>query len=157
MSREIIITVDANRRIVNYAAFVEFCNEFKTGRTLLTAKDYRKRSASQNAYYWGVVVPMVKVGLIGIGYDEIKDNDDAHEFIKAVHLSKKIRNPKNDDEVLVQGTTQKLTIAEFNDFLEAVIKWAALYLGTVIPAPSSEYAMLSEYNENLERLADEID
>ncbi|MBK7885514.1 MAG: hypothetical protein IPJ81_18245 [Chitinophagaceae bacterium] len=58
---EVIIHIN-NRKVINMKEFREAFNQLKDGKHLVTVKDMRKRSIPQNAYYWGVVVPMVKKG-----------------------------------------------------------------------------------------------
>jgi hypothetical protein len=153
--KEIIVHVDANKKIINRDELKDFFHDFKVGATLLTAKDYRKRSNQQNRYYWVCVVPMVREGLYDAGFDEIRDDEDAHELLKQVILRRSITSTRTGDEIPITGSTQKLSIFEFNQYLEAVIKWAAEYLQIPIPAPSQQYAELAEYSESLENLIED--
>ncbi len=152
---EIIVHVDANKKIVNSEELKEFFRNFKVGATLLTAKDYRKRSNQQNKYYWVCVVPMVLAGLRDAGFDEITDIEEAHELLKQVILRRSITSTKTGDEIPIAGTTTKLSIFEMNQYLEAVIKWAAEYLQIDIPSPTKQYAELAEYSDSLEKLTDD--
>ena len=74
--RELTIEI-FNRKIRNLADFKKLFNELKDGKYRLTIKDFRKRSLQQNAYYWGVVVPMVKEGLRHEGFDDVTEDEEA--------------------------------------------------------------------------------
>lgn len=153
--KEVILNI-SNRKIINLDEFRKAFVSLKDGRYLITIKDMRKRSLPQNAYYWAVVVPLVRAGLYEAGYDEVQDNDDAHEVIKQVHLRKRIVSKQTGDVIDIAGHTKKLTIPEFNDFIERVSKWAAEFLGVVIPAPSHNMAMLNEYIDNHIKIIEDV-
>lgn len=150
--KEIVLNI-SNRRIINLQDFKQLLNELKDGKHHITIKDMRKRSLPQNAYYWGVVVPMVKKGLYEAGYDEVQSNDDAHEVIKHIHLRKRIVSKQTGDVIDIAGSTAKLSIPEFNNFIEDVCRWSAEFLGVVIPSPNQELVMfeqtIEKYNNNV--------
>ena len=78
----------------------------------------------QNAYYWKIVVPIIKTGLIEIGYENVKTDEDAHQVMKGLFL-------KDQHE----PTTTKLTTKEYSIYLESIYQWAAEYLSVNIPSP----------------------
>lgn len=141
--KEFILNI-SNRRIVNLQDFKQLLNSLKDGKHHIAVKDMRKRSLPQNAYYWGVVVPMVKQGLYEAGYDEVQSNDDAHEVIKHIHLKKRIVSKQTGDTIDIAGSTAKLSIPEFNNFIEDVCRWSAEFLGVVIPSPNQELVMFEQ-------------
>jgi len=86
----------------------------------------KDRTNQQNSYYWGVVVDMVSKEL---GYEP----HEMHEEFKRMF------NPqpsKIDPEVTFGGSTTKLTTTEMNEYIERIARWAAGYLGIVIPDPT---------------------
>lgn len=111
------------------------------GKYLVRVEAFKKRSLPQNAYYWGIVVPMVKQGLKDIGYNEVKTNEDAHEIMKHIFLKKPVKNEINGDEIVIAGSTADLKTVAFNAFLEEVWQWAAEYLNIQIPAPNEQAVM----------------
>lgn len=125
-------------KVTNRPVLKELFEQLPDGKYLVTAKNIRKRSLPQNAYYWGVVVPMVREGLYDIGYREVKTNDDAHEILKHIFLKKKVINQANDDVIEIAGSTADLKTIEFNTFLEEVWQWSSAYLGVCIPAPGEQ-------------------
>ena len=134
--------------------FINAFNQMKDGKILLTMKDYRKRSVSQNAYYWSVVVPMVRHGLYDIGFDEVQTNEDAHELLKRQFVRRQFVNKQTGEVVAITESTTKLSIPEFGEYLEKVCKWAAEYLGVVIPSPNEE---LAEFENTVNEMVEACD
>jgi hypothetical protein len=147
--KEFVLQI-SGRKIVNMLEFRHFFNELKDGKHLLTIKDLRKRSVSQNAYYWGVMVPIIKKALYDAGYDEVTTNEDAHEVIKHLLLKKRIVSKQTGDVIDISTSTTKLSISEFNEFIERVCRWAAEFLGTYIPSPNEEMVMFTEKLNDME-------
>jgi len=101
---------------------------------LKLAKIYRKRSLNQNAYYHGVVVSLVRDGLIDVGYR--LSNEQTHEFIKEQFLRTEITNEQTGEVKTINRSTTELTTTEFNEFIYDVIFWGLEYLSIEIPLPS---------------------
>lgn len=146
---EVIINI-SNRRLVNIEDLKTAFRNLKDGKHIVTVKDYRKRSLPQNAYYWSVMVPMIRDGLYNNGFDDVTDNEDAHEVIKMEFLTRRIVSKQTGDVKDIYGSTTKLSITEFNQFIEKVCKWAAEYLGVNIPSPNEELVLFAEYNSALQ-------
>jgi hypothetical protein len=60
-----------------------------------------------------------------------------HEMLKLKFL-KRYSKSTQDQEILVIGSTRKLSTVEFMEYLELVGKWASEYLNIVIPEPNAE-------------------
>ena len=104
--------------------------------TVTVEKKKRKRSLHQNNFYWGVVIPIVKQGLIDVGYRVTID--DTHELIKAKFIKKELVN-ENTGEILPSiGSTTELTTTEFMDLIAEIQQWAAEYLNVEIPDPNEQ-------------------
>lgn len=146
--KELIIDI-SNRKIRNSNELKQLFRDLKDGKHLVTIKDIRKRSINQNAYYWAVVVPMVKDGLFHAGFDEVTTNEDAHEMLKQIHLTRRMISKTTGDVIDLAGSSKLLSIPEFNDYIEKICKWAVEYLGIVIPSPDEQYAVFVEYNNEL--------
>lgn len=97
--------------------------------TLTLSKRVKNRSNAQNAYYWAVPVKILAEHL-GYEYEE------AHEALKWQFLRK-------GDEVPTVRSTTKLTTEEFNDYIDRIIRWAAIEFRVVIPDPNE-----CEVNDN---------
>jgi hypothetical protein len=105
-------------------------------KLILTLKEHKKkRSLSQNAYYWGVVLPPIVRAFREHGNNV--DAEDVHAYLKD-HVGKlKQHFITPDGEVLTgPGSTAKLTTMEFEDYLAKVRAWAAETLGVAVPMPN---------------------
>ena len=136
-------------RLLETGTVTKLFRQLKDGKHLLTIQDYRKRSLHQNAYYWGVVVPLIRRGLYEAGYDDVRTNDDAHEVLKHVHLKRSMVNKQTGEMIEVAGSTAKLNIPEFNEYIETVCRWAAEYLGIVIPDPNEPLVEFEEWEKQI--------
>lgn len=101
----------------------------------ITIKERKKnRSLSQNAFYWGVIVPEI-VNLLNV-YGNNVDAEQVHDFLKAEvgRLTQKVVLP--DGEVkAVSGTTTELSTVEFEDYITKIRAWAGGF-GVIIPMPN---------------------
>lgn len=139
MSESIIHIV--NGEITNKITLRQAFNRLKDGRYIVKIDNFNKRSLNQNAYYHGVVVPLVKDGLNEMGYKEIRTNEDAHEVLKSMFLKKQIPN-EHGEFIELNGSTAKLTTVEFMEFKEDIQQWAAEYLGINIPDPNEQLSFI---------------
>jgi len=96
----------------------------------------KKRSIEQNAYYWGVVVPLVKLGLTDVGYKI--DKEETHDFLKSQFLKKELINEKTGEILKTVGSTQNLSTSDFMDFIAEIQQWASEFLNVYIPDPNEQ-------------------
>lgn len=87
-------------------------------------KFVKKRTTSQNAYYWGVVLPI-------IAEETGNDIDDLHTTFKAMFLVDRT------GKIPVVKSSAKLTTVEFIDFTNKVVLFASQELNLEIPEPKS--------------------
>jgi hypothetical protein len=95
---------------------------------------YRVRTLDQNEYYWAVVVPLVRDGLIELGHDDVKNDADAHLKMKNQFIGK----VDPDFFSLLEKrklTTTTLCTIQFSNYLEMIFQWSAEYLCVPIPNP----------------------
>lgn len=99
--------------------------QFEGKRVAVTIKEVkRRRSNSQNAFYFGFVVPPIVAMLRSYGNDV--GNDEVHDYLKQEvgKLNRVIVLP--DGEVKrVTGSTTTLTTGEFSDYIEKCLAFAA--------------------------------
>ena len=126
----------ANGKITNRKTVANHFN-LPDGSYLVTIKSKKNRSLPQNKYWWGCLLPLVKQGLQDAGYDEVSNNEDAHEVIKALFLKRMIAN-KDGECLEMAGTTTDLSTVEFNGLIEDVQKWAVEFLNIQIPNPNEQ-------------------
>lgn len=94
----------------------------------------KKRSISQNSYYWGIVIPACKAILEEYG-NEV-DDEETHSFLKE-HVGKLTGSVVDSvgRRVAITKSSAALSTAEFENYLLRVTAWAAQE-GVVIPAPN---------------------
>jgi hypothetical protein len=83
------------------------------------------RSNSQNAYYWGTVIPLMQQEMKSLGNSFSKQY--VHRLMKKKFLSIDI-----EDE---EESTTKLSTQEFTEYLSHIKQWAAEFLSLNIPDP----------------------
>jgi len=88
-------------------------------------KGGRLRSLQQNAYYWGVVLPV-------ISQDTGHTPMELHALFKGLFLTKEIK--VKDKWHRITGSTKGLKISDFCIYLDTVIRWANEN-GIIIPSP----------------------
>lgn len=96
----------------------------------------RRRSLSQNAYYWGVIVERIRIALFDAGH--VMDSAEVHEMLKkdVMKLSRVI--DIKGKLYVTSGTTTDKTTMEFETYMDIVREWAASELGLIIPLPNEE-------------------
>ncbi|RMG92265.1 MAG: hypothetical protein D6706_17155 [Chloroflexi bacterium] len=113
-----------------------FFEKHKGKRFVVTFEPEKKyRTGSQNAYYWGVVIPEVIAGMRAQGYDVTPCKADAeavHEMLKGMFGSK--RQLVGADGVLLEvpGSTSEMSKEQFAQYIDRVAQWAAEFLGIAI-------------------------
>lgn len=130
---------DGKLKIIHRKIFIDSFKLFKNGRIkLILERVYKHRSNPQNAYLWGVVYPIVLQGLQEVGYNEIRDIDQVHNFCKSLFLKKKIVNEYTGKSYIIVGSTKELTTIQFEEYLEEIRQFASEYLHHYIPEPNEE-------------------
>lgn len=93
-------------------------------------KHRQNRTLAQNAYYWGVIIPL-------ISEEWGEEPETVHAYLKKRFLTYRqiIKTPEGQREVELVGSTAKLTTDEFLDFNDKVKMWASQHLNCYIPDP----------------------
>lgn len=145
MKNQIFIHITHNQ-ITNKQVIRKAFEELKDGRYKVTIENNNNRSNDQNAYYWSGVIPLVKDGLIEVGYREINSNEEVHDLMKYMFLKKRIVNEETGEVIETIGSTTKLTTIEFSNYIDQIAQFAAEMLGIVIPPPSTQVQMFYNYD-----------
>ncbi len=125
--------VDGKLKLLRHVkeAIARWCMTFKSGSHIeIIIRKYRsQRTLEQNAYYWGVVIPILGDHF---GYDA----EEIHEELKLMF------NPiqsKIDPARKIGGSTTKMSTVEFycdqDSYVERIARWAASDYGIYIPPP----------------------
>ena len=120
---------------LGYAAHLEAYEGKQVRITIEPAT--RKRSTPQNAYYWAVVVPMVRDG-IGQATGDIYTPEEVHEFLKGKFNAVPMVNHATGEVDHIARSTASLKVGQFMDYLAMIRRWAVDFLGITIPEPNEQ-------------------
>jgi hypothetical protein len=95
----------------------------------------KKRSNPQNAYYFGVVIPLMKQGFYN-SLGEHVGTDEIHTFLKNRFLFKEIVNEQNAEIIKMPQSTTELTTIQFEEYLDKIREFATEFLSIQIPLPN---------------------
>ena len=117
--------------------FVKEIQVFDGKKVEITVRKKRThRSLMQNAYYWGVIVPLVQQGLNDVGYKVGKDQ--THEYLKGTFHIVELVNEETGEILKSVGTTTNMTTTEMMEYFEEIKQWATEYLNIYIPDPNEQ-------------------
>lgn len=134
-------------KMINKQEVVAQFQNLKDGQHYCEVNSFKIRTLSMNAYWWGVLVPMVQKGLYDIGYNEVKTDDDAHFVLKGLFLKGMPNIVKPSSKKL---STATLTTKQFSRVIDEVILWAVNFLYIQIPYPGEPSVILAAYDPELE-------
>jgi len=115
----------------------EAINQHRGGRVeIIIQKEKKKRSNDQNAYFHGVVIPMITQRLKDLGTFITKEK--VKDMLKARYLA--LDEPIGDEGecISIVRDTSELSTIEFMDFISQIVQWAAEILDLQIPEPNEE-------------------
>lgn len=131
-----IITEDGKLQVYNQQAFLQWKRLNTSKRITLTIKvHYKRRSNPQNAYYWGVIIPLVTEGINHFG--NAFTPEETHEFLKAKFNSRQVEVIDGHYLDMPQSTS-KMDTREFMDFIERIQQFASMMLNIYIPSPNEQ-------------------
>lgn len=96
---------------------------------IVIRKPKSKRSLEQNAWHWGIAVPMIADAL---GYDR-HEHDQVHYALVSKCFG--VRHDPKLGEVPNKRSSQ-LTVQEFAELMEWECRFAAEFCGVVLPLPN---------------------
>lgn len=103
------------------------------------SKKKKRRSNQQNSYYWGVVIPIVREGLIEAGFprDVFSNTQAVHELLKSMFCPKvEVINEDTGEVLQLPPTTTNLSTVNMMEYFEDIRQWGAEFLGIYIPEPN---------------------
>jgi hypothetical protein len=120
--------------------FDKYISSLKEGYYTVELKPRKKqRSIFQNAYYWGVVVPLVCDGLRDMGNDV--QVEETHEFLKGRFCFTEVVCESTGEVLKVPKSTANLSTVDFMAYLSEIQRFASEYLGVVIPEPNEQVSI----------------
>lgn len=132
-------TVEAGKLILTKPVRSQMLSDLKKyegKRVEVEIKKLARRSNPQNAYYWGVVVDMIKCRLRDLGHDI--SAEDAHHFLKDKFNAKDVISQDGELIGKIGGSTSDMNKSEFMNYLAAIQQFAAQYLDITIPDPETQ-------------------
>lgn len=118
-------------------AFVKDLAVFKGKDVVITVeKKGKKRSTEQNRYYWGIVIPLVKQGLIDVGYR--MTTELTHDFLRDKFCIVEIVNEITGEVITTKGKTSEMSTSQMMDYFAQISQWAAEWLNIQIPEPEEQ-------------------
>ena len=124
-------------KIFNRKKFIKEMELFAGKHVLITVeKKRKKRSLEQNAYYWGVIVMLVRAGLIDTGYKV--SIEETHTFLKSKFLVKEIVNEQTGEILSSVKSTTELTTTGFMEYIQDIQQFAIEFLGVNVPDPNEQ-------------------
>ena len=132
---------DGKMTIINRKSFDDYVNSLPDKDILITIeKKIKKRSNHQNAYYYGVVLKIVRQGLIDQGFDNFRNDESVHELLKYRFLKVDESNPDGLFVERIKSTTE-LSTSQFIDYIAGIQQWASEFLNTYIPDPNEDLTL----------------
>ena len=130
------ITVDGKLMVYDQQALNQWRLSNSGKDVILSLKLQRKsRSSKQNAYYWGVVIPIVRDAINSYGNEF--SATDVHDFLKAKFNSKEIETVP-DNFIEVPQSTSVLDTGGFMNYIETIQRFASTMLGVYVPGPNEQ-------------------
>lgn len=137
MSECLIHTI--NGKIQNPEVIRKIIANLGDGHHMVKVTSQKARSKPQNAYFHGVMLPIIVDGLREAGWDDVHDAEDAKNIVKALFLTRTSVNKKTGETAEMIRNTSGLTTLEFTEFIDRLIKWGAEYLNIQIPYPNEYF------------------
>lgn len=104
----------------------------------VTIKRKRKtRSNPQNAYYWGVVIPLLVDGIYN-QWGEYQSKEQAHELLKERFCFNEVVNEDTGEVIKLKKSTTYLTTVEMEIYLEQCRQFLNEWFGITAPLPNEQ-------------------
>lgn len=137
----ILSKIENGRFTKNNHRIMEVMNSFNGQMvTISIEKGKKKRSNQQNAYWWGVVIPVFQNALKTAGMTRTKEQ--THEMIgdlvrqKYGHSPLHVEMVVNDEVFEERRGTSELTTSEFMELVSYACDFAMDVFGVEIPSPN---------------------
>ena len=120
--------------------YVDIKKALDKGRLItVEVKSKATKTKEQLGYYWEVVLPRVREGLMQDGNELslVETNQFLNEkfFYKIKTITWKVGNDEHLHTILAPRSKSGATKDEMSEFLDKVIRWAQVDLGVEIPLP----------------------
>jgi hypothetical protein len=144
MKFEIRTKIENGKVVRNKQMILNAFNEFEGSEVLIIISKAKKhRSNNQNAFYWGLVIPIVQQGL--------KDATGEYRSAEMIHYNillkmfapeNEIVNTETGECITEKITSSQMTTTQFCEYVMEIQKWGAEFLGIDIPNPNENLTLL---------------
>lgn len=142
--------VNGTLKITNKQGLVKDLQSLEGTDLILTLEKQKKsRSNQQNRFMWGVIVPIIRQGLIEVGYPRYEVTTEfVHDYLKENFCPKKeIINEDTGEIITAPPSTANLSTVEFMEYFEDIQRWSAEFLNVVIPDPNTQVDLELNFNK----------
>ena len=136
MSKEIYIRINDSKQWNNTKVLWDYLRTLGNGKYKITISKATKRTLAQNDWFHSIL-PLIRDGLRDAGYNEIRTNEDAKDFVKSLFFSEEISNGIETMKI-VRGTSETSKL-DFASRAEDIIIWAQTYLGIDVAPPGKQF------------------
>lgn len=118
-------------------AFLSLISKQKDKRVEIIVKFGSKRSNQQNAYYWGVIVELIRLGINDMQGENFT-KEDIHEFLKNKFLQGEEIVNKEGEVIMIRKSTIDNTKTAQEEYHENCRRFAFEFLNIEIPLPNEQ-------------------
>ena len=137
MATELIVHIE-NGQIKNKLAIKNAFGNLSDGRYLIRIENRNKRTLPMNAFLHGVLIPEFRKALNSVGYDEVRNDEQAKLVMKSMFLTGTIASKELGRTITYVKDTKDLTTLEMSSLFEDVIKFTAEHMSYIIPYPNEQ-------------------
>lgn len=116
----------------------EVLNSFEGKEITLTIqKKKKRRSNAQNAYYWGVVIPLMAEAVKN-EWGELWSYEKCHEFFKMRFLFTERVNHDTGEIIKIPKSTTENTTSDQEDYHTEIRHFMFEYFNVTVPLPNEQ-------------------
>jgi hypothetical protein len=104
-------------------------------------KKRKSRSNQQNAYYWGVLLPILQ-GAIKDSWGEIWSIDKVHELVKNRFCYTEKINEDSGEILQLPKSTTECTTTEFEEYQSQVREFLSEWFNVDAPLPNEQISLI---------------
>lgn len=131
---------------VNRSLIAKTIKLFEGEEIILTIeKKFRKRSNNQNAFYWGVLIPIISE-LLQDATGTFFSSDETHDVLKSNCNYKELISENTGEITKIPLSTTELTTLEWLKYIEKIEHFVFDYFNVSLPRPNEQLDLNYEDN-----------
>lgn len=134
----------SNGQLSNTKKLKQFLEDAEDGRYLVKIQSYNKRTLPMNSYLHGVLIPEFRNALNSVGYNEVRNDEQAKEIMKAMFLKTRVVNEQTGEVIEYTKKTSDLTTLEMSALFDEVIRFAAENMNYGIAYPNEQLEVFKD-------------